>query len=527
MAITFSVDDVKLEGELYPVATLDESLPERIREGLCFSQGPASVVQVSSFYPFVSLHPLVGAVHLAFSEHRPLVLSPDAIWMTIAQGFSAHVQIHAEELRERFVRHAGKKTLKIETEREPDAAAWTEWIPQFTSMIRDHVGAGLYRLLLNDFSTTGAVERIASEIGMMDCFSPYFDYEAQCVCGIPEITLTGTVEDWKSIRRRLDVVAEYGLADWIAKLAPVADEWVKTAEGHPDRDFWQCMYMPEETYGTKLVTGWLIRLFPYLDSKGERNESLYRPAPQPDQRRRVALWDRTIGAGGTPPKESVRRLWLHEGIKLARFGHGISVARVVVTYIDGRPAKHFDLFGGLIGVTQDSSTLALEPRLGWCVRFDRDVTLIKRLAATARPAMKNNRRGMRFSAEGIPDFYLKLLKEVGDSRALFDGLWTLATREQMDTLVAPTGEKTGDPTRAYYGVTPFADLPDGRWLAWHRIEHFDQWCVVIGHGAVAPSLDSTVIAPDFMKLFEDALHTGPLFFDAKSFRAENTLRDFI
>jgi len=32
------------------------------------------------------IHPLLGAVHVAFAEHRPLVLSPDALWLTILQG---------------------------------------------------------------------------------------------------------------------------------------------------------------------------------------------------------------------------------------------------------------------------------------------------------------------------------------------------------------------------------------------------------------------------------------------------------
>jgi hypothetical protein len=33
-------------------------------------------------------HPLVDAIHIAFSQHRPLTLSPDDIWLVIAQGFS-------------------------------------------------------------------------------------------------------------------------------------------------------------------------------------------------------------------------------------------------------------------------------------------------------------------------------------------------------------------------------------------------------------------------------------------------------
>src|SRR5689334_5646529 len=33
-------------------------------------------------------NPLVEAIHLAFSQHLPLTLTPDAIWLTIVQGFS-------------------------------------------------------------------------------------------------------------------------------------------------------------------------------------------------------------------------------------------------------------------------------------------------------------------------------------------------------------------------------------------------------------------------------------------------------
>jgi len=34
-------------------------------------------------------HGLVDAVYVAFSQHRPLVLTPDALWITIAQGLIA------------------------------------------------------------------------------------------------------------------------------------------------------------------------------------------------------------------------------------------------------------------------------------------------------------------------------------------------------------------------------------------------------------------------------------------------------
>jgi hypothetical protein len=56
-------------------------------------------------------HPLIDAVGTAFSQHRPLVLSPDSIWLAIEQGFAHHVAENAEALRHRLVRHEGSRKL--------------------------------------------------------------------------------------------------------------------------------------------------------------------------------------------------------------------------------------------------------------------------------------------------------------------------------------------------------------------------------------------------------------------------------
>ncbi len=56
-------------------------------------------------------HPLIEAVHIAFSGHWPLTLSPDCIWLVIAQGFSHHIAENSETLRSSLVRHQGVKQL--------------------------------------------------------------------------------------------------------------------------------------------------------------------------------------------------------------------------------------------------------------------------------------------------------------------------------------------------------------------------------------------------------------------------------
>src|SRR5689334_11391555 len=61
----------------------------------------------SSFSP-AHENGLLSAVHMAYAAHYPLVLSPDAIWLAIAQGFAQHVNANAERLRGKFVRYEGK-----------------------------------------------------------------------------------------------------------------------------------------------------------------------------------------------------------------------------------------------------------------------------------------------------------------------------------------------------------------------------------------------------------------------------------
>jgi len=105
--------------------------------------GPASVVRTNG-----DMHPLVAAVHLAFAEHRSLVLSPDVVWTTIAQGFSSHVQIHSEELRERFVKHEDKLILAISHRAgEVDPSVWPGLISQFTAKVPADANAFLADVL--------------------------------------------------------------------------------------------------------------------------------------------------------------------------------------------------------------------------------------------------------------------------------------------------------------------------------------------------------------------------------------------
>jgi hypothetical protein len=298
------------------------------------------------------LHPLIQAVHLAFSQHRPLVLSPDCIWLTIVQGFGHHVYENAEALRGRIVRHEGKKDLAVETE-SLDAEHWPQVIAQFSAAIRANSNDVLYETLMCKFSTTSPNIQTAMEIALMDVYERYFNYIAMCVCGIPKIALEGTPADWRLMRERIEVLATYDLGWWTSRLAPILDEFIATAEGHPDRRFWQAIYKPRPAYATEMATGWITDLFPYLGDRPERrrNETLERA-------RENWILD-------NPNKE--KNPFSGVGVGLNSFPSGLSRAPVKVKVTSSGLETDVALIGGFAGVGQQTDDCALFPIISWGV----------------------------------------------------------------------------------------------------------------------------------------------------------------
>ena len=298
------------------------------------------------------LHPLVQSIHLAFGEHRPLVLSPDSIWLTIVQGFGHHVHEHAEGLRGRIVRHEGKKKLIVPT-RSLKTDQWPDLIAQFSAQIRDNSDPVLHETLLCDFSTTTPSIRTAYEVALMDVYERYFEYMVMCICGIPEITLEGTTDDWQRMRDRVEVLATYDLDWWISRLVPILEQFIVTAKGQPDREFWKAIYKPEKAYATDMATGWITDLFPYIGDP-------------PNRRRNHVL-------------NVERRDWLlHDsskplvkyGVGLSSFPCGLSRAPVGVQYPDNSK-REIDLMGGFFAVGQREKDNALCPVISWAI-VDRD-----------------------------------------------------------------------------------------------------------------------------------------------------------
>ena len=92
------------------------------------------------------------------------------------------------------------------------------------------VDAGLREWIMPDFSTTTRDDRVVASVLMMGTLQKYFSYTFGIVCGIPSVTLLGTVEDWKNMLVRVEKLKEYGeeSAIWCDLLTPILKRFVSS-----------------------------------------------------------------------------------------------------------------------------------------------------------------------------------------------------------------------------------------------------------------------------------------------------------
>ncbi|MFD0599689.1 DUF4419 domain-containing protein [Catellatospora coxensis] len=378
--ITFPVDDVAPATEPLPTEPVSGLFPD----ALAFGGDPSRPMLASD-----GVHPLLSAVAHAFIDHRPLVLSPDAVWLTIAAGVAQHLRLHADELRPQLVRHAGRKLMNVDHDGPMpiDAQSWQQIVEQWTKLLDGEVADAA--LFACDFSTSTEVERTAARVVLLDAYSPYFVYWLTCVCGIPSITLTGTVEDWRRIRARVDVIAGYGLERWCRSLRPILDQFTRAAAGDVDTAFWQAVYNPVYAYGGDVITGWVTRFYPYLAGN----------APNP-------MLDLAIDEPRGRPGDG------YDGPGITSRTVPAAMSRVTVRVNDRVTGDNraVALHAGLVGVAQEADG-ALSPVAGWCLtpRPSRSTTSSTASSATTRrPRLRRStgrpptRRSSRSTAGSAP-----------------------------------------------------------------------------------------------------------------------------
>lgn len=323
-------------------------------------------------------HNFLAAINTAYDNHLPLTISPDMLWLVIAQGLSQHVNNNAEELRHQFVSHEGKETIIVvenDFVKGSQDNDWQHCFGQFSREIEKYIGKKR-DLIVGNYTTTGPIEKAAHEIVLMESMQKYFDYECHTMCGIPQVTLLGTTEDWTNILNRVRAMSEFNLGWWTKELEPIVQEFVNASKGNASKIFWQNTYKESNESGGPYLSGWVVNLFSYLKD--------------------YKTGDFTLKNEFTKAKGHF------SGPTTSSFPIGMSKVPFIWDYYGTR--IDMELAAGFTGVAQDASG-SVAPQIGWAVR---DAESMVMATATFETKEKYSKE-----CEALRASYIKQFKALG------------------------------------------------------------------------------------------------------------------
>ena len=281
-------------------------------------------------------HPFLTGIITAYKEHRPFTISPDIMWLLISQGFARHISNNSETFRKELVGFKDKKTLNIvsnDIQLGNPNSNWEALFPQFTNQISDYTGNKLTAVLTSDFSTTTPTSRIVSEITVMETVKEYFNYKVVVIgCGLPKITIEGTVEDWQKVLDKTKYISKYNLTWWTSELEPVLKEIIETKKGNFKKDFWMNMVKvhTEKKYGSPTtIDGWIVKFFPYT-KEGKKTD-------------------------------------LKPILKINDLASELVKVPFILEDVQNKKSYKMEFWAGFVGLSQNKNDYTLKPEIAWAI----------------------------------------------------------------------------------------------------------------------------------------------------------------
>jgi len=289
----------------------------------------------------------LNTVRFAYDDHRPLELSPDVVWLLLCQNFGDHVSANKDSLEFLLLKEDHPKVITVRNDNltYSNDKEWSHLMASFSDEIEAYSKESFKNLLVQEFSTTTPTIRSVYHATHMDITSHYIAFRSHTMCGFPSITLLGTTEDWRKIYNEVDKFSKFGLEQWVKELKPVLMEFVLASEGNPTIDFWQSFYKSVQVYDVNVISGWILKFYPYL-RKTINGVDTFSPNPYLEGKKYLLS---EIGS------ES-----LSKGFKETEF---VWLKESLDTVIQDTLL----LYSGFYGILQDPETGAIQPNISWVI----------------------------------------------------------------------------------------------------------------------------------------------------------------
>lgn len=211
---------------------------------------------------------LVGLLSEAYSNHRKVAIAPQDVWMLLISEIAIEVNAHAVTYRELFTDSDEKQELSV-----PSGSMTDMPMHVLSNMLSKCVNFDA-ELLFPVFSTSTHMSDEMTHALFCDMASPYYDYSMFC-CGIPEIKLMGTWDDWEHLYfnwQSLNAVftsANANLTEYFARVDHVLKQILFTfSADDANVGFWENIFTQKNvgSGGELAINGWIADLFMKLHS---------------------------------------------------------------------------------------------------------------------------------------------------------------------------------------------------------------------------------------------------------------------
>ena len=246
-------DKNELKIELYPNKKLINNLELESVNELIDQYTIAHSFDINQKLAYLySKVPVLNGFYTAYTNHYPIRIKPDDIWLLIAQAFSYHVNSNFEELKKYFVNFEGKKDIIIEYKNlnninQIDKNILEDFSEKINEKLENYLSKEIIDILTPDFTTTTHDSKIICKITIMGIFKKYFNYKMKmAICGIPYIILEGNSDDYKKIKSKAENLSKYEFDWYIKRIIPIIEKMIQAKEGNIDIDFFKNIVQKKE-----------------------------------------------------------------------------------------------------------------------------------------------------------------------------------------------------------------------------------------------------------------------------------------
>lgn len=351
--LEFKVSDVTIAKELLITNDSKKIFENKVEKKILYLPQEHSHKQLVVAYN----NGLIETLQTCYDQHRPLVLTPDVIWLAITQGAAIHINENYKELEHIIFNDNKPKKLIIRNDSlQYGGKHWEHLIESLAKEASQHTKDDYYSFFVPKFSTTDKTCTTAYQITLLNSYKKAFVYVGESGCGIPYIRLKGNKEDWEMIYKNLESLDKIGLTDWKNELKPVIKEFINIYEGKINTEFWQSIYKNMTDYNAFYISGWIIKFFPYLEDIDNGSEGVYDPKEQAVRYDKNFVKNKLIYGN----KHFLSTLSTDD------FPSGIVDVNVIWNDYYNETTKTYNIYSGFFAIKQEKDK-SLEPVISWAI----------------------------------------------------------------------------------------------------------------------------------------------------------------